>query len=77
MGIRHSGQVRIVAGILDLVHDMFCKLHRCFEEIFVLSLGEAGEWMFRDFKNLLYGSFEASFLSVQEYLMSAMITPED
>ena len=48
--------------------------HRCSEEFIVLSLGEAGEWMFRDFKNLLYGSFEASFLSVQAYLMSAMIT---
>ena len=58
------------------MHDMFCKLHQCFEEICVLSLGEAGEWMFRDFKNLLHGSFEASFLAVQAYLMSAMITPE-
>ena len=61
---------------LDLVDDMFCKLHRCFEEIFVLSLGEAGEWLFRHFKSLLYGWFEASFLAVQAYLMSAMITPE-
>ena len=38
-------------------------------------LGEAGEWVFRDFKSLLYGSFEASFLAVQAYLTSAMITP--
>ena len=55
---------------------MFCKRHRWFEKLSVLSLGEAGEWMFRAFKNLLYGSFEASFFSVQAYLMSAMITPE-
>ena len=32
--------------------------------------------MFRDFKNLLCGSFGASFLIVQAFLMSAMITPE-
>ena len=60
---------------LDLAHDMFCKLHRCFEEIFVRSLGEAGEWVFLDFMSLLYDLFEASFLIVQAYLMSAMITP--
>ena len=34
---------------LDLVLDMFCKFHRCFEEISALSLGEAGEWLFLDF----------------------------
>ena len=55
---------------------MFCKRHRWCEKLSVLSLGEAGDWMFRDFKNLLYGSFEASFLIVQAYLMSAMIMPE-
>ena len=61
---------------LGLVRGMFCKRHRWFEKLSVLSLGEAGEWMFRDFKKLLYGSFEASFLSMQAYLMSAMFTPE-
>ena len=66
----------LLLASLDLVHDMFCKLHRWFEEISVLSLVEAGELIFRDFKKLLYGSFEASFLMVQAYLMSAMITPE-
>ena len=47
-----------------------------FWKLSVLSLGEAGEWMFRDFKYRLYGKFEASFLIVQAYLMSAMISPE-
>ena len=61
---------------LGLVRGMFCKRHRWFEKLSVLSLGEAGEWMFRDFKKLLYGSFEASFLSMQAYLMSAMFTTE-
>ena len=55
---------------------MLCKRHWWFEKLSFLSLGEAGDWMFRDFKNPLYGSFEALFLSVQAYLMSAMITPE-
>ena len=54
----------------------FASVTGVLEKVSVLSLGEAGEWMFRDFKNLLYGSFEASFLSVQAYLMSAMITSE-
>ena len=61
---------------LDLVHGTCCKLYCWFEKLSVLSLVEAGEWMFRDFKNLLYASFEASFLIVQAYLMSAMFTPE-
>ena len=47
---------------LDLAHDMFCKLHRCFEEIFVRSLGEAGEWVFLDFMSLLYSSFQAPLI---------------
>ena len=47
---------------LDLVHGMFCKRHLWFEKLSVLSLGEASDWMFRDFKSLLYGSFEAVFL---------------
>ena len=63
-------------GARDLGLGMFCKRHRCFGKMSVLSFGEAGEWMFRDFKNLLYGSFEASFLIVQAYLMCAMITPD-
>ena len=50
--------------------------HRCFGKLSVLSLGEAGEWLFRDFKNRLYGTFEALFLIWQAYLMSAMIIPE-
>ena len=74
-----SFTIAVYALLLDvpeLVHSMFCKRHRMFEKLSVLSLVEAGEWMFRDCKNPLYGSFEASFLIVQAYLMSAMITLE-
>ena len=66
----------LLLDVRELVRGMFCKCHRWFEKLSVLSLGEAGHWMFRDFKNPLYRSFGASFLSVQPYLMSAMITPE-
>ena len=66
----------LLLDVRELVRGMFCKRHRWFVKLSVLSLGEAGEWMFRHFKNLLYGTFEASFLSGQAYLMSAMITPE-
>ena len=71
MGILHNSRMRIVGGC-----GMFCKRHRWFEKFSVLSLGGAGEWMFRDFKNLSYGSFEAMFLIWQAYLMSSMITPD-
>ena len=54
----------------------FAERHWCFGKLSVLSLGEAGEWMFRDFKNRLYGTFEALFLIWHAYLMSAMIIPE-
>ena len=66
----------LLLDVRELVRGMFCKRHRWFEKLSDLSLVEAGEWMFCDFKNLLYGSFEASFLIVQAYLMSAMVTPE-
>ena len=61
---------------LALVHAVFFKRHQCLGKLSVLSLGEAGEWMFRDFKYRLYGTFEALFLIKKAYLMSAMITPE-
>ena len=64
-GLGSIARLAEVLESLDLAHGMFCKLHRCFEEIFVLPLGEAGEWI----KYRLCVKFEASFLIVQAYLM--------
>ena len=44
------GVCALLLEVQDLVRGMFCKRNQWFENFSVLSLGEAGEWMFRDLR---------------------------